>query len=183
MKKQYTAFNGDEILASGLLEDVALKAKKTIDKRGPNSILIFDDCTGHQVEIDFRGSAEDVHSRLQQPKEDTRGPGRPKLGVISREVTLLPRHWEWLNAQPSGASVALRKLVEAASKDATGQDTLRQRQEAVYKFMSAMTGNLPLYEEAIRSLFARDKTGFNEKIKNWPDNLRKYTMRISEDAF
>ncbi|MFY0534142.1 DUF2239 family protein [Nannocystis pusilla] len=31
------------------------------------------------------------------------GPGRPKLGVVSREVSLLPRHWEWLERQPSGS--------------------------------------------------------------------------------
>ncbi len=79
-----------------------------------------------------------------QPAEP-RGRGRPKLGVVAREVTLLPRHWDWLNAQPGGASVALRKLVEQARRANGDADRARAAREAAYHFMSAMAGDLPAF--------------------------------------
>src|SRR5262245_59976278 len=109
-----TAFAGNKQVAAGTLRDVVLAAKKAVD-RG-KTVLIFSDATSHVVEVHFRGTAAEVAARIpveQEPPKRT-GPGRPKLGVIAREVMLLPRHWEWLNSQPGGASVALRKLVEEA---------------------------------------------------------------------
>src|SRR5512144_1008569 len=105
-----TAFKGARRIASGGLAEVAVKAKAAVDKG--EQVLIFDDTTSESIELDFRGSSEDVLRRLPHPDggEATaisgaaRGPGRPKLGVVAREVTLLPRHWEWLNAQPGGAA-------------------------------------------------------------------------------
>jgi hypothetical protein len=125
-----TAFVGTRQIASGMLAVVALKTKAVIDEGEHAPILIFDDLTSEQIELDFRGTAEDVLQRLgettregtpaaagaQPEPEAPRGPGRPKLGVVAREVTLLPRHWDWLNGQPGGASVALRKLVEEARR-------------------------------------------------------------------
>src|SRR5205809_1075295 len=120
---QCTAFIGTRRIASGPVADVALAAKRVAD-RGDN-VLIFDDATAQTIEIDFRGSAADVSARLAQrvdlraaptqEAEAPRGPGRPKLGVVAREVTLLPRDWDWLAGQPGGASVALRKRVEIES--------------------------------------------------------------------
>ena len=90
-----------------------------------------------------------------------RGPGRPKLGVVAREITLLPRHWEWLAQQTGGASVAIRKLVDEARRaTATTAIASASAQEAAYRFMSAMAGNLPHFEEAIRALFADDPRRF-----------------------
>ncbi len=165
-----TAFEGSRRIASGMLAQVALKTKRVLDKRERAPVLIFDDVTGEQIEVDFRGTAEDVLRRLaattrdgtpaaapdQPDRESPRGPGRPKLGVIAREVTLLPRHWDWLNGQPGGASVALRKLVEAARRVNESKDRARRSQEAAYRFMSAMAGNRPGFEEATRALFAND---------------------------
>jgi hypothetical protein len=146
--------------------------------------LIFDDETGEQVEVDVRGTDDEVRQRLAPPgQEDApRGPGRPKLGVVAREVTLLPRHWEWLNSQPGGASVALRKLVEEARRANAGRDRVRRSQEATYRFMSALAGNLPGFEEAARALFARNPARFAEQIRDWPEDVQKFLTHLGEEC-
>jgi hypothetical protein len=186
-----TAFEGSRRIASGDLAQVALKTKEVIDRGEMAPVLIFDDVTSEQVEVDFRGTAEDVIRRIGEmtdgkPPMDSpparpeapRGPGRPKLGVVAREVTLLPRHWEWLNDQPGGASVALRKLVEEARRVNEGRDRERRAQEAAYKFMSTMAGNLPGFEEAIRALFAKDQGRLEEGIQGWPEDIRAHVIRL-----
>ena len=122
-----TAFRNSNLIASGQLPDVATAAKPFVD--AGETVLIFDDLTSEQIEIDFRGSPDDVKNRLATPSQPPRGPGRPKLGVIPREVTLLPRHGDWLSQQPGGASVALRKLVEEARRANHDKDRIRQAQE------------------------------------------------------
>jgi hypothetical protein len=138
--------------------------------------------------VDFRGSAEDVLRRLAQTEgnqatpDGPRGPGRPKLGVVAREITLLPRHWDWLNAQPGGASVALRKLVEEARRANGGKDRVRQSQEAAYRFMSIMAGNRPGFEEATRALFAGHRDRFDQLIAPWPKDVRHHARKLAADA-
>ena len=112
-----------------------------------------------------------------------RPPGRPKLGVVGREVTLLPRHWEWLNAQPGGASVALRKLVEQARKANEGKDRVRRSKEVTFRFISAMAGNERGFEEASRALFAGDRARFEEQSRSWPPAVRDCAVNLAEDAF
>ncbi len=112
-----------------------------------------------------------------------RGAGRPKLGVVAREVTLLPRHWEWLNRQPGGASVTLRKLVEEARRSGAGRDRVREAQEATYRFLVAIGGNLPGYEEAMRALFASRREGFEKLLAAWPPDIRDHAMRLATAAF
>jgi len=172
-----TAFAGDRCLASGSIEMVLPAVKAFLDGEGIPSPLIFDDETGRQVEIDFRGSLEDVLARRQVPAVPAR-PGRPKLGVESREVTLLPRHWEWLQAQPGGASATLRKLVEAARK--SGAERIRIAQEAVHRFMWTMTGDLDGFEEASRAFFAKDYERMYSIIDSWPADLRDHVRRLTE---
>jgi hypothetical protein len=189
----FIAFDGDRCLASGELRDVARAAKETLDRRRDVSILVFDGRTGSPIEIDFRGSVADVLARLPEisaasAAEDTaqpapRGPGRPKLGVVAREVTLLPRHWEWLAQQSGGASVALRKLVDEARRGGDDKDRIRLAQEAAYRFMSAVAGNKPHYEDAIRALFAGDSTRFEKSIAEWPADVRRHTANLAESAF
>jgi hypothetical protein len=167
----YIAFEGDRRIASGGLRDVARAAKETLERHKDASVLVFDGTTSGPVEIDFRGSIGDVLARLPDTAgvpasaEDTavsapRGPGRPKLGVVAREVTLLPRHWEWLAQQSGGASVALRKLVDEARRANKDKDRIRQAQEAAYRFIAAMAENKPHYEEVARALFAGDARRF-----------------------
>jgi hypothetical protein len=193
-----TAFEGHRLIASGELPAVALAVKEVIERGEQAPILVFDDATAAPVEFDLRGTAEEIVARLgREPsaahshndasndaEPDTpRGRGRPKLGVVAREVTLLPRHWDWLNAQPGGASVALRKLVETAR--ATGEQRERKRaaQEAAYRFMTAVAGNLPDYEDATRALYASDQPRFEEKIAGWPEDVRAYALRLAGSAF
>lgn len=155
-------------------------------------VLIFDDLTSHPIEVDFRGTAEDVARRIDaampsvatpETEADPRRPGRPKLGVVAREVTLLPRHWEWLASQPGGASVALRKLVDLARQSNQGKDRRRRAQEAAYRFLSAMAGNEPGFEEAARSLFAGKSERFHEVVEPWPADIRDHTRKLAAAVF
>jgi uncharacterized protein len=171
---------------------VARAAKQALDRDGDIAVLIFDGLTSHAVDLDFRGRVDDVLARLPAaaPTADiesvsppSRGPGRPKLGVVAREITLLPRHWEWLARQPGGASVAIRKLVDDARRGSEDKDRIREGQEAAYRFMSAMAGNKPHFEEAIRALFAPDPRRFRELIAGWPPDVRDHAARLADRAF
>jgi hypothetical protein len=183
------AFEGGHKIAEGPLADVAVAMRERAGKATHEAILVFDYETGKSLQIDLSGSDKDVRARLAAnlPTEASadafsatpRGPGRPRLGVIAREVTLLPRHWDWLNAQPGGASVALRKLVEEARKARGDTDTVRSRQEAAYRFMSAIAGDWPNYEEANRALFASDADRFHQLTASWPADVRDHARRLA----
>jgi hypothetical protein len=185
----FTAFRGHQHLATGALATVALAVKAAEaepiagqDAGGP--ILVYDDATGKVVDLDTRGSAETVASRYAAasgeapPKDALRGRGRPKLGVVPREITLLPRHWEWLSAQPGGASVTLRKLVDAARKQDGGWPNRRAAQDAAYHFMSAMAGDFAHFEDAIRALYAGDRPAFERHIADWPRDIRAHALKL-----
>src|SRR5580704_5089234 len=180
----FTAFIGTRRLASGSLDQVALAAKKAVDRGARQPVLIYNDNTGRAIDIDSRGSDAEVLARLAQPAPPTppRGRGRPKLGVVAREITLLPRHWQWLGSQPGGASVAIRKLVETARRANQDIDQRRQRQEAAYHFMSAMAGNLANFEEASRALFADDRGRLSHLIDGWPSDVRDHALKLAFGA-
>jgi uncharacterized protein len=175
----WTAFAGGRRIASGAPWEVALAVKAEFGDAGAAAILTFDDATGRQVDFDTRGSADEVVARLKP----ARMAGRPKLGVVAREVTLLPRHWEWLSKQRGGASVTLRQLVEGARNADTGRDRLRQARERVDRFASAMLGDAPNYEEATRALYRGDGATFHTLIAGWPADLRAHVERLAADAF
>jgi hypothetical protein len=177
-----TAFEGSRRIASGDVGQVALKVKEVVDRGGQDAVLIFDDDTSQLVELDLRGTAGDVMARLH-PVEDARRPGRPRLGVVAREVTLLPRHWEWLASQPGGASVALRKLVEQASRANEPADRIRTARESAYRFLSAMAGNEPGFEEATRALFAGNRERFQGETAGWPPDVRDHARRLAAVSF
>ena len=190
--RSYTAFSGTRRIAHGSLNDVALRSKRVVDRVAAPQLLIFDDATGAVVDIDLRGSVAEVTERVlrQSPPGSAparpaapRGPGRPRLGVVAREVTLLPRHWEWLNRQPGGASVALRKLVEDARRGAGGQERVREAREATYRFISAMAGNEAGFEEATRALFAGRRVDFEAHSATWPDDVREHAARLAAPSF
>lgn len=185
----FIAFAGPQRFAQGPIDAVAraVHARQAAqDAAGkPELILIFDATSSALVDLDLRGDADEAAARalarFAPPAVEARGRGRPKLGVEAHEVTLLPRHWEWLRAQPGGASIALRKLVEAAARD-TRQEA-RRAQDAAYKFMHAIGGDLPDYEEATRALFARDGAGFAARIADWPDDIRAHAQALAAPAF
>ena len=192
-----TAFADARRVGSGELQEVAVVVKAVLDADPEAVVLIFDDVTSDVIEVDFRGTADDVRARLARAggmsapravpaptaQGASAGPGRPKLGVVGREVTLLPRHWDWLNRQPGGASVALRKLVEAARRDSRGRDRVRQSQEASYRFLSVMAGDRPGFEEATRALFAGDRARFDALVEAWPVDIRDHARTLTDVVF
>lgn len=201
LSKPATAFDGHRLLSAGELVEVALAVKTAMDAQPAGAVLVFDDGTGRVIDLDLRGTKADVIKRLAQPAEpprgrhapkaqdgvqddaqpEPRGRGRPRLGVVSREVTLLPRQWEWLAAQPGGASAVLRRLVDAARRDGAAQQRQQRRaaQEAAYHVMLAIGGDLPGYEAATRALFADDRQQLEACIAQWPADVRSYVLRLA----
>lgn len=196
--KSCTAFEGARRLARGALVDVALAAKAAASNNPRASILVFDDATGRVIDLDLRGTPAEITARLAETADTSSAPvveppaspgagrGRPRLGVVAREVTLLPRHWQWLAQQRGGASQALRRLVDEARRADDGRTAARARQESAYRFMSAMAGNLPGFEEAMRALFAPARERFEALTESWPPDIRDYAhwlaWTISEEA-
>lgn len=203
----FTIFDGHRHLATGELSTIALVAKRAIEGGAVGPVLIFDDGTGRSFDVNIRGSDTEVLARLSGVAaheitasnlpttgftsdisesingagavDGHRGRGRPKLGVVPREVTLLPRHWEWLSTQPGGASVTLRKLVEEARRTHADRDRIRRSHERAYEFMSAMAGDFPGFEEGIRALFANDRAKFSELIAAWPVDVRDHATYLA----
>ncbi|MFI4874611.1 MAG: DUF2239 family protein [Blastopirellula sp. JB062] len=187
-----TAFEQFRMIGSGELAAIAPAIHQVLQIADHAPILIFEDATARQLEVDFRGNLADVLERLDTAAQWTaeealppapRGRGRPKLGVVSREITLLPRHWSWLDTQPGGASATLRRLVEDAKRISGPADRLRHSQEAAYRFMSTMAGDMQGFEEASRALFAGDQSRFEEMTQTWPIDVRNYAKRLGEAAF
>ncbi|MEH2538679.1 MULTISPECIES: DUF2239 family protein [unclassified Bradyrhizobium] len=188
----FTAFIGPQRLAAGPHAEVALAVMQASRRPAVLPIIIFNDATGQPIDLDLRGAEGDVIARLPQPASppeveadeaaaaiEPRGRGRPRLGVVAREVTLLPRHWEWLGAQPGGASVALRKLVDEARRANGDADRARAARDAAYRFMSVMAGNLAGFEEASRALFADDRRRFVALVAGWPDDIRDHVVKLA----
>ena len=194
----YSAFIGSQRVSTGSLRDVALAVKSAMDGGERRPPTIFDDLTSRVVDVDYRGTEAEVVARLgatdtveTEEGEETspyrepqaRGRGRPKLGVVAREVTLLPRHWDWLASQPGGASAAVRRLVDAARQSNAGVDRVREAKESAYRFMSAMAGNEAGFEEATRALFAGNASRFLEMTEPWPPDVRDHARTVAGRAF
>lgn len=193
-RDRFIAFVGTQAVARGKLTEVASKIKAIVDSESSLTPIVFDTATGEQIDLDLRGSLETVVelTRGRDPltlantlpsNPPVRSPGRPKLGVVAREVTLLPRHWEWLASQSGGASVALRKLVEQATRTHRLADRKRAAQNHCYRFLSAVGGNLPGFEAASRALFAGDSDGFAAQISAWPPDVSELAASLAKDAF
>ncbi|MGI4847616.1 MAG: DUF2239 family protein [Janthinobacterium lividum] len=194
----YTSFNGHNRIASGSLTVNALAVKHAAGSNAHGSLLIFSDQTGQAVDVDIRGSDSEFLTRLSSEQSqheagqsasadsvdasEPRGRGRPKLGVIAREVTLLPRHWDWLAEQPGGASVTLRKLVDEMRRQNTDQDRQRRANESAHHFMSVMAGDMAGFEEASRALFANDGQQLRKLTQAWPGDVRDYIMNLVDST-
>lgn len=201
LSKASTAFGDQRLLLSGPLVEVALAVKNELEKGSLRTFLIFDDMTGSVIDLDLRGSDADVVERLSCPPQqftgryvtrrdkstgiveddaaESKGRGRPKLGVVAREVTLLPRQWDWLNTRPGSASAVLRRLVEEAMHSEGAREQKRAAHEAAYQFMQAIAGDLPGYEEGIRTLFADDRTKLEQCIAAWPVDIKAHALRLA----
>lgn len=193
-RRSYTAFRGVRHLVTGTPDEVAPVIRATLDAPAEQPLQVFDNASGRSVDLDIQATEAEIRTYLSyqsRRSEDKaapvaataadrpRGRGRPKLGVVAREVTLLPRHWAWLADQPGGASVALRKLVEKARKESVDQDQSRQSSERAYQFMLAMGGDLPGFEEAMRALFAGDRIRFDAQIAAWPVDIRNHASWLA----
>ncbi len=187
-----TAFSGTVRIASGELRHVAMKAKQAYDVHPERALRVFEDASGRSVELPLELPAADLLRLIEQPEApaapgsdapEKRRPGRPRLGEVAREVTLLPRHWDWLAAQPGGASVALRRLVDAARKVSAGVDRRRAAQEATYRFLLGMVGDAPGFEDAARALFAGEAGRFESLLLAWPEDVRDHAQWLATDAF
>jgi hypothetical protein len=179
------AFDGSTRIAQGPLAEVARAAKQALDAGAAGPLLVLDEHDSRTVEIDFRGSVDDVLARLAPPPAEpaARGPGRPKLGVVPREVTLLPRHWTWLGQQPGGASAALRRLVEQSIREGGARERARRAMESVDRFMRVMAGDAPGYEEASRAFYRADRQRFNALTAAWPKDVGEHLRQLAAIAW
>lgn len=173
-----TVFVGERLIARGDLASAVRAGHPFADAL---TIIAFDDATGRVVDLDLRGSVDEAAARASSqvpPPKPARG--RPRLGVTAREITLLPRHWAWLANQPGGASAALRLLVDDARRKSAATDAARQAQEAAYRVMTVLAGNLPSYEEAVRALFAGDRDRLSDLIAAWPKDIAAYVGELAD---
>lgn len=183
-----TVFDGGAAVASGPLAEALALGLRYLARLPQAALVAYSDVTGERLEIDWTGEESAVLGRLlplEAPPpaapadEARRGPGRPRLGVVAREVTLLPRHWDWLNAQSGGASAALRRLIDEARRANEARDLQRRAQDAAYRFMQAAGGDLPGFEEALRALFAGDAAQFDAHLIHWPPDMRNHALRLA----
>ena len=179
IEQTYTAFAGHERVTSGDLEQTLTRLWEHF-RAGGAAVLIFEDQTGRQIDFDFRGTLDEVLARAVPGRR--RGPGRPKLGVVSREVSLLPRHWEWLEHQRSGISAALRRLVDEARKREPEHERVRRARDAAGRFMWGIAGDLPGFEEASRALYAEDQERLEDLVGEWPPDVRAHLLRMTRQA-
>ncbi|MFN3453829.1 MAG: DUF2239 family protein [Pseudobdellovibrio sp.] len=185
----YTAFDEFQIIAKGQIDHIALELKKYLKLNKESRILIFSDLTGKQIDIDLSGTDKEVMDRLKvynptQIETPISKAGRPKLGVVPREISLLPQHWEWLNNQDGGASATIRKLIDEKIKlSSKTPDKIKSYQEGTYKFLSAIAGNFPHFEDVTRYLYRKDKKKFEEHMNGWPKDIIKHALHLSKGVF
>ena len=181
--RRIIAFARHKCLAAGDPAAVARALTAIPEAVRGGQVVVLDTVTAEPVELDLRGSADQAAARAAVAEAARTAappprPGRPRLGVTAREVTLLPRHWDWLGAQPGGASVTLRKLVDAARRGAQSDDATRLRQDRAYRFLAAVAGDLPGYEETIRALYAWDLDRLDEQSHGWPADVRRHLLSM-----
>lgn len=167
--RHLTVFDAGRQIATGTDAEIAAVLADRLTSADHPPVIIVDDATGRTVDLELRHPA---------PVSEKPGRGRPRLGVVAREVTLLPRQWEWLSGQPGGASVALRRLVDEARRANSGVDRQRRARDSAYHAMSTLAGDLPGFEEASRALFHGDDAGFRARIAGWPADIGAYLLRL-----
>jgi hypothetical protein len=178
----YTIFEGFNAVGRGTHSEVRQAVRALKAERETATFLVFNDETGESLDQDFE-RVETAH--LLQARVTEAAPrkvGRPRLGVVAREITLLPRHWEWLEAQQGGASVALRKLVEIARKQQEPEDRIRHAISVTFKFLNVMGGRMPGFEDVNRALFQRDWARFDALVAAYPRDVAGYLAMLSKPA-
>ncbi len=183
----HLAFAGDTLLAHATLPEVALAVRRALDGGETRPVVAMDAVTAEVIDLDLRGTDAEIVARLSPAPPQTpadadatraAGPGRPRLGVVSREVSLLPRHWDWLKTQRGGASATLRRLVDEARRHSGGRDRLAAAQEAVDRYLRVMAGDRPNYEEVLRAFYAGRDEDLQRHAGGWPDDVRGQLDRL-----
>jgi len=180
MSPRLVAFSGFRQVAAGDHAQVLSVLRKL--SATEELLRVFNDATGERIDLDLRPEADlplSPATAEAPPSSAARPVGRPKLGVVAREVTLLPRHWEWLGSQPGGASVTLRRLIDESRKAGEGRVSVRTARENAYRFMSEMAGDFAGFEEASRALFAGDKPKFEGLVAPWPQDVRLQLAKLA----
>jgi hypothetical protein len=190
----HRVFAGDQCLARGSILDVALAARRAVHAGESRTIVVLDAVTSHVVDLDLRGTDDEIAARLAHaaaPVEPANGspgeapapgPGRPRLGVVSREVSLLPRHWDWLKTQRGGASAALRRLVDEARRSSGPHDRRAAAQESVDRFLSVTSGDRPHYEDALRAFYAGRDDELRQLVAGWPADIRDHLHTLVKNC-
>lgn len=182
------AFAGTDHLAEGSPADVARAVRQHLDTRGHAPVCVLDALTSAPADLAMGGNSDQVaawaEAQFQAREEatDQKRRGRPRLGVVAREVTLLPRHWDWLAAQPGCASVTLRKLVDAARKQGGASERIRRTQDVVHRFLYAVAGDVAGFEEVARALYAWDHERFDALTDAWPTDVVAHARRLLAQA-
>lgn len=179
---QVVIFQGARCIARGPLAEAAAQAALVIAADSADGVLVFDAESSRPLDIDWRGTPAEIAARLRPAgaaAESAPARGRPRLGVVAREVTLLPRHWDWLAEQPGGASVTLRKLIDQARQNEGDEGRRRRARDATYRFMNAMAGNATGYEEALRALYAGDADTFERLVSGWPEDIARHCRELA----
>ncbi len=177
MSGTVSAFLEDELIAQGPRAVVTRRIEERYPASDFSRIRVFDDATGRVTDLDYWDASADAPAEAA-PASPPRGRGRPKLGVVSREVTLLPRHWDWLAAQRGGASATIRRLIEDARKRRSETLTAAEAREGVHRFLTEMAGDREGYEEALRALYRSDIAGVRAIADAWPEDIRRYLNRL-----
>ncbi len=168
MTSQYLAIHEKKILATGSLQDIVTTVKGINNDIEP---IVLQQENLKRIDFSWRGDTDSILATISADKAPVKKRGRPKLGVTSKEVTLLPRHWEWLSAQRGGASVTLRRLIDDARNNASAEEITLLEQQRLDGFMRLILGDEAGYEEASRALFRNSKASFEEAIREWPAEL------------
>lgn len=178
-EKTYTVFQGSKLISTGDIRETLARVK-SLSEQGKEAFLILDNTTGREVDFDLQGTLDEVLAR-EIPSLEPRGPGRPKLGVVGREVGLLDRHWAWLDEQPNGVSAALRRIVEEAMKREPAKQRARAMREALGRVMTSLAGDRPHFEEAMRALYAKDDARLEELVARWPKDIRELVLARAQE--
>ncbi|MCC2615272.1 DUF2239 family protein [Aestuariibacter halophilus] len=180
MNAEYIAIYEKQLIARGDIIHVirAIKARNQFIEP-----YLYEVNTCQRIDIDWYGSADEVIAKLPNTLAPTPAKrGRPKLGVTSKEVTLLPRHWQWLSKQRGGASTTLRRLVDQAINNMSAKEQLHMLQSQLYNLMTVMADEAG-FEEASRALYRADNEAFQRAIQTWPDEIKQLLTEKFDTLF
>ena len=181
-KDTFSAYGPTSCIGQGELTDVALAAHRFLRTHPDQSALILQDSTCQIIDLDLSGDeallerkANHYPIRSQAPVPDSKDP-------ITGEITLLPRHWQWLAEQGGNASATLRRLIDEARRDPKqkADNECRRRQQLTYRFCQALCGDFQGYEDALRALYAADKDSFKTHISTWPADFALRAEALAE---